>query len=119
MFEVVDHLQHLESLLTRNLLRVTRVGDGFVLVVLENYRTQLAVGHVLDVQPLHRELTLPLALCPHVRGVAEVHRRSHQSHPAKVSCTIDAEEEIDACIFSLALEGSVESLVAHFSAAPN
>ena len=53
VFVGVDDLEHLPALLWRHLLRVPAVGDRLVLVVLQPDVPQLAVGHVLHVDPPH------------------------------------------------------------------
>jgi hypothetical protein len=59
---LVHYFEDVATLFKRNLLRVSRVGHRFAFVVLESYMSQLNVGHVLNINPTHSKLALPLVL---------------------------------------------------------
>ena len=84
---------NLLALIAENLLRVSGIGDGFVLVVFQADVPQLRVGNVLDVNPLDFELSFPLVLEPDTRGPVVVNVAHHLSHSAKVTRAVDAVEQ--------------------------
>lgn len=77
MVVVVNDREHLLSLLIGHLLGVAAVGYRLVLIILQGYVPKLVVGHILDVDPLHLKLALPLVLRPNAgRGIV-VHMTHH------------------------------------------
>ena len=83
---------YLLALVAENLLRISGIGDGFIFVVFQPDVTELGVGHVLDVDPLDFELSLPLVLEPDARGPVVVNVTHHLRHAAKVTRAVDAVE---------------------------
>ena len=49
-------------------LSVTGIRHGFILVILESNMSERRIRNVLDVDPFHFELPLPLVLTPNGRG---------------------------------------------------
>ncbi|TNN73282.1 hypothetical protein EYF80_016445 [Liparis tanakae] len=80
---------------------------------------QLAVRHVLNKQPVHVKLALPLVLRPDASAGAVVHRRAHLRHAAEVPAAVDAEQQVDGPFGVHAPEGGVQALVAVLRAAPD
>ena len=114
-----DDLQHLLGLLQGDLLRVPRVGDRLVVVVLQADVPQLAVGHVLHKQPVDVELALPLVLGPDAGAGAVVHGRAHLGHAAEVPAAVHAEQQVHRALGGHGAEGAVQPLVAVLRAAPD
>jgi hypothetical protein len=116
----VDNLENHLALVGRNFLRVPGVSDGLVFIVLQTDVPQLAVGHVLHVDPLDLELAFELVLHPYTAtGVGIVHCTQHLRHAAKVARAVHREQQVDGPVGVLGLEGPVQSLVAVISRAPN
>ncbi len=119
MFVGGDDLQHLLGLLQRHLLRVTGVGHGLVVIVLQADVPELAVGHVFNKQPVHVEFALPLVLRPNAGTGAVVYGRTHLRHTAEVSAAVDAEQQIDRTLAVDGAKGRIQPLVTVFRAAPD
>ena len=116
---LMQDLHDLLSLLRGHLLRVARVRHRLVLVVLQPDVPQLAVGHVLHVDPLHLELSLPLVLRPHLRRRVVVDGRHHLRHAAEVSRAVDAVQEVDGALGLAFAVRRIQVLVAVLRAAPD
>ncbi len=119
MFVGGNDLQHLLGLLQRHLLRVTGVGHGLVVIVLQADVPELAVGHVFNKQPVHVEFALPLVLRPNAGAGAVVYGRAHLRHAAEVSAAVDAEQQIDRTLAADGAKGRIQPLVTVFRAAPD
>jgi len=77
---VLEDLDHLLALVSGHLLRVPAVGDGLVLVGLDEDVPELLVWDVLELDPLHAEDAVPLpVLHPHVAAL-ELNARGHLRH---------------------------------------
>lgn len=89
MLEGVDDFNHLNTVAVGNFLRVARVRDRLVFVVLQSNVTQLRVRNVLHVNPLDAERTLPLVLRPDARIGIVIHRRDHLGHATEMTGAVD------------------------------
>lgn len=120
VLEAMNDFHHLNSVTVGNFLRVTRVCHRLVLVVLQANMTQLRIGNILNVDPLHAERALPLVLRPNARVGIVVDRRDHLSDTAEMSAAVDRKEEVnDAGVLFAVTECLIQSLVAVLRGAPN
>lgn len=120
VLESVNDFHHLNSVSVGNFLRVTRVRHRLVLIVLQADVTQLRVGHVLDVDPLHAERALPFVLRPDARVGIVVDGRDHLRNAAEMAAAVDREEEVnDAGVLFAFAECLIQALVAVLRRTPN
>ena len=61
----------------QNLLSVSAVSNGLVLVISNRYVPQETVRYVFDDTPLHREATNPFILLPILHRLVEINRTCH------------------------------------------
>jgi len=109
---VLEDLDHLFALVGRDLLGVPAVRDWLVLVGLDEDVSELLVGDVLELDPLHSEDAVPLpVLHPHVAALV-LHARGHLCHTQELSGGVNTEEELEALTLLQVFKGLVQLLVA-------
>lgn len=102
MVETVNDFEHLQSLLVRHFLRISTKRDGPIFIVFEQDMVQHLMRHILDEDPLHLELSLPLVLRPHRARRTIIEWRHHFRDAAKMARLVHAKEEVHFAVDAFA-----------------
>lgn len=115
----MDDSQNLNSFSVRYLLSVSRISNRLIFIIFQTNMPQLHIRDILNINPAHLKLSLPLILRPHRAISVVVHVRNHLGHSTEMSGTVNRKEQKNRTIRFAFMKSLVEALVAVLGAAPN
>ena len=121
IFIAVNQPHRFLAFLRGNVVTVLGEGDRFVLIVLQGDVAQAGVGHVLQVDPSHSEVSFPprFIAFPDIGSSFEINEADHLRDTTELFATNDAEEEIDWTLVSVLSVCVVQFTINLVLAGPN